>query len=284
MFRGMFAPFDVISLCIEPVPLDGRDWLMETIELDTGDLLGEARKRFIAELEKHAVEDSQALKEEIVVSGPLSSSQAIGDPGRDDLPIMRGKEVLVQAVFRGCAGQAFSADRGSFQGSLEDVLALPLKSIFERAVLVATMNAVLRYLGLAKGTVHCRDSGPRMCALSTEAWIKEQGADRVGMVGLQPAILEALVKALGKERVMVSDLAEAGGVRFGVKVLDGIDSSQIFEQCPLVLITGSTIVNGTIDGLMMLARQHKSQVVFFGTTISGAAYLLGLTRWCPESM
>lgn len=262
----------------------GWDLQMETIELETGDLLAEARRRFIAELEKHAIEDGQALKEEIVVSGPLSSSQAIGDPGRDDLPIMRGKEVLVQAVFRGCAGQAFSADRGSFRGSLEDVLALPLKSIFERAVLVATMNAVLRCLGLAKGTVHCRDAGPRMCSLSTETWIREQGAGKVGMVGLQPAILEALVRALGKERVMVSDLAEAGGVRCGVKVLDGIDSRQIFEQCPLVLITGSTIVNGTIDGLMMLARKHGSRVVFFGTTISGAAYLLGLTRWCPESM
>lgn len=257
---------------------------METIELEREDLLREARRCFLAELEKHAGKDGLALKEEIVVSGPLSSSQAIGDPGRDDLPIMRGKEVLVQAVFRDCAGQAFSADRGSFQGSLEDVLALPLKSIFERAVLVATMNAVLRCLGLAKGTVHCRDTGPRKCALSTEAWIKEQSASRVGMIGLQPAILEALVQALGKERVMVSDLAEAGQMRCGVKVLDGIDNSQIFEQCPLVLITGSTIVNGTIDELMRLARQHGSQVVFFGTTISGAANLLGLTRWCPESV
>ena len=257
---------------------------MEKIDLETGDLLGEARRRFIVELEKHAGEDSQVLREEIVVSGPLSSCQAIGDPGRDDLPILRGKEVLVQAVYRGCAGQAFSADRGSFQGRLEDVLALPLISIFERAVLVASMNAVLNCLGLADGTVHCKDAGPRMCALSTETWIKEQGAGMVGMIGLQPAILEALVRALGKERVMVSDLAEAGQTRCGVNVLDGIENSRIFEHCPLVLITGSTIVNASIDELMMLARQHGSQVVFFGTTISGAAYLLGLTRWCPESL
>jgi uncharacterized protein (DUF4213/DUF364 family) len=82
---------------------------------------------------------------------------------------------------------------------------------------------------------------------------------------------------------MVSDLAGAGQVRSGVEVLDGIDSSRIFEQCPLVLITGSTLVNGTIDGLMELARRHGNRVVFFGTTIAAAAYLLGLDRWCPGS-
>ncbi len=282
-----------------------RDWMMRVIcidfkilssygdkmkaeadmkaKMDKADLLGEAKERFIAELERQRSWQKDGLKEEIVVSGPLSPEQAIGDTGRDDLVILRGREVLVQAVFRGCAGQAFSADRGHFQGTLEDVLAMPLKSIFERAVLVATMNAVLRYLGLVEGTVHCRDGGPKMCALSTGTWISEQKAEKVGMVGLQPALLEAAVRVMGPERVMVSDLAEAGQERCGVKVLDGLDSSRIFEQCPLVLITGSTIVNGTIDGLMKLAGQHGCRVVFFGTTIAGAAYLLGLERWCPES-
>jgi len=243
------------------------------------DLLGEAKKRFIAEIERHGCR----LAEEIVVSAPLSAQQAIGDPGRDDLAILRGREVLVQAVFRGCAGQAFSVDMGRFKGSLGDVLTMPLNSIFERAVLVSTMNAVLRCLGLVEGTVHCRDCGPNMCALSSEAWISEQKAEKVGMVGLQPPLLEAIVRAMGPERVMVSDLAEAGNERCGVNVLDGLDSSLIFEQCQLVLITGSTLVNGTIDGLMELAETHGTRVVFFGTTISGAAYLLRLERWCPES-
>jgi len=39
---------------------------------------------------------------------------------------------------------------------------------------------------------------------------------------LQPALLEALVQALGPERVMVSDLAEAGSVRCNLRVLDGM--------------------------------------------------------------
>jgi len=57
-------------------------------------------------------------------------------------------------------------------------------------------------------------------------------------------------------------------------------SSEMFERCQLILMTGSTLANGTIDRLMENARQHNNRVVIYGTTIAGAAYLLGLERWC----
>jgi uncharacterized protein (DUF4213/DUF364 family) len=92
-----------------------------------------------------------------------------------------------------------------------------------------------------------------------------------------------MVKALGSEWVMVSDLAEAGGERYGVMILNDMDSERIFEHCQLVFVTGSTLVNGTIDGLMEDAQKHGTRVVFYGSTIAGAAFLLGLERWCPCS-
>jgi hypothetical protein len=246
------------------------------------DILREAKRRFIAEIE--SVEDEcKDFSDEVVVSSPLSSRDALGDPGRDDFPLLRGKEVLMQAVYKGSSGQAFTAASGSFHGSLGEIMDLLLKSTFERAVFVSTMNAVLRSLGLAEKTVHCRNEGPKECSLCMMRWIKEQSAARVGLVGMQPAILVALVSALGPERVMVSDLADAGAVRCGVKVRDGMVPSQIFEDCQLILITGSTIVNGTIDCLMEEAFRHQRRAVFYGTTIAGAAYLLGLERWCPCS-
>ncbi|MDD4448513.1 MAG: DUF364 domain-containing protein [Methanothrix sp.] len=103
----------------------------------------------------------------------------------------------------------------------------------------------------------------------------------MGLVGLQPALLEALVQALGPERVMVSDLAEAGAVRSNVMVLDGMLAGQMFERCSINLITGSTLANGTIDDLMEAARGCNSRVIFYGSTAAGVAYLLGLERWCP---
>ncbi len=248
------------------------------------DLLEEAKSRFIAllKLQSNACQ-SVSLQDELVISRPLSVSEAIGNTGRDDFPLIRGKEVLMQAVFRGAIGQAFTAASGGFRGSLGDVLEMPLEGSFKRAVLIATMNAVLRYLGKIEGTVHCRDDGPRRCKASMSEWIKEQGAKKVGLVGLQPALLEALVQALGPERVMVSDLALAGAVRCQVKVQDGMQAGKMFESCPLILITGSTFANGTIDDLMEAARGCNSRVIFYGSTAAGVAYLLGLERWCPCS-
>lgn len=248
-------------------------------------MLQDAKRRFIAEIEsqKDECEDLKDLSDEVVATTPLSAREALGEPGRDDFPLLRGKEVLMQAVCRGSAGQAFTAATGSFRGSLGDVLKLPMQRTLERAVFISTMNAVLRSLGLIKRTVHCRNDGPKECALHMESWIKAHGAAKVGLVGMQPAILEALVSALGPERVMVSDLADAGAVRCGIKVLDGMESSQIFQDCQLILITGSTLVNGTIDGLVEDASYSERRAVFYGTTIAGAAYLLGLERWCPCS-
>ncbi|VVB69974.1 Putative heavy-metal chelation [uncultured archaeon] len=247
------------------------------------DLLQDAKRRFIAQLKACYGENDPDLKSEVVVTRALSTKEAIGDPGRDDFPLLRGKEILMQASFKGASGQAFSADAGNFQGSLDAVLALPLQSIFERALLVASMNSVLRYLNLVGGTVHCRNVGPKECSLLLEHYLREQKVMRVGLVGLQPALLEAMVKALGPERVMVSDLAEAGKERYGVKILDGMDSEKMFEDCQLVFVTGSTLVNGTIDGLMENAQKHGTRMVFYGSTIAGAAILLGLERWCPCS-
>lgn len=244
-------------------------------------ILLEVKRRFIAEIElrKGVFE----LDEKIVVSSPLSSKEALGEPDRDDFPLLRGKEILMQAMCGSTIGQAFSTGSGKFHGSIEEVLALPLESAFQRAVFVSAMNAMLRRFGLVERTVHCKNEGPGKCASCMESWIRDNCSGRVGLVGMQPALLEALVNALGPERVSVSDLAEAGKTRFGVRVQNGMNSSQVFKDCQTILITGSTLVNGTIDHLMDEASSNGNRAVFYGTTIAGAAYLLGLERWCPYS-
>jgi hypothetical protein len=78
-------------------------------------------------------------------------------------------------------------------------------------------------------------------------------------------------------------MAEIGRMRYGFWVQDGMEYYEIFENCQILLITGSTLMNGTIDGLMDAASRCESRTVFYGTTIAGAAYLLGLERPCPCS-
>ena len=50
------------------------------------DLLQNAKRRFIAELESRD-RGCKYLNAEVVVSSPLSSRDVIGDPGRDDFPL-----------------------------------------------------------------------------------------------------------------------------------------------------------------------------------------------------
>ncbi|KUK44643.1 MAG: DUF364 domain-containing protein [Methanothrix sp.] len=259
---------------------------MKGEDTDKTDLLDIARERFVAELdrwcEKNGVSRDE-LDDLVVATRPLSSSEAIGSPERDDFPLLRGKEVLMEANYRGSLGQAFTSAAGVFSGTLEEVLELSLQDAFDRAVFVSTINAVLRNLGLVFGTVHCRDSGPEDCAANMSRWLKEEEIDRAGLVGMQPALLSSLVEVLGSDNVMVSDLACAGEVRSGVRVLDGMNPEILFERSPLVLITGTTLVNGTIDGLLEMTDRFGCRAVFYGTTIAGAAHLLGLERWCSCS-
>ena len=46
------------------------------------------------------------------------------------------------------------------------------------------------------------------------------------------------------------------------------------------LVTGTTVVNGTIEPILEVAR---GRAVFYGISIAGVAEVLGLERFCPRS-
>ncbi|RPJ56158.1 MAG: hypothetical protein EHM12_10740, partial [Dehalococcoidia bacterium] len=108
---------------------------------------------------------SRGLEKQAVVirANPLSPSQAIGNPEDADYPLLKGKEVMIQADFRGSFGHAFTDMAGNFQGTLDEVISMELNNNFRRAVFISTLNAVMKHLGLADKTVHCRDDEPKRC-------------------------------------------------------------------------------------------------------------------------
>ena len=160
-----------------------------------------------------------------------------------------------------------------------------LSNVAKRAVFVAAMNATLLSLGIASGTVHCIDEEPTRCGLETAVQLEARfGHKRFGMVGLQPAILKGLVERFGAEAVLVCDLNpdNIGSDRYGVQIWDGeADLQRLVESCDVGLVTGSTIVNGTINEILRSLEDADKPAIFFGNTISGAAALLGLDRVCP---
>jgi hypothetical protein len=216
--------------------------------------------------------DSEAV---VVTAVPLSAEEAIGNPEDKDYPLVIGKERMMQAEFRGELGQAFTDMYGNFSGQLSNIVAMDLENNFRRAIFISSLNAVLKSLRLITRTRHCRDEEPRLCSQELVKHIKgEYGDVRIALVGFQPRLLEALSQQF-VVRATDLDKVNIGTEKSGV-VIGGPDrTAENLDWCDLALVTGTTVVNNTIDQFMI-----SKPVIFYGVTISGVARLLGLNQFC----
>lgn len=215
----------------------------------------------------------------------LNTEEAIGKPERKDYPLITGKEVMIEAEYNGSFGQAFTDHPGNFHGSLKDIINLPLENINNRALTVAAINAVLKNLNLAEKTVHCKNEEPELCAREIIKYLQGKyfTLNNILLIGFQPAMLENLIKHFGAEHICVTDLNEktVGTVKYGVKVLNGDEKNEeCISKVDLILCTGSTIVNGSINDLIKIFKEYGKLYMFFGNTISGAAKILGFPHIC----
>ena len=216
---------------------------------------------------------------------PLSPKQAIGSPIRQDFPILEGKEVIVEAMFGESFGQAFTDQPQSFNGTIHEVLNLRLDTSSNRAIFISSINAVTSYFGIVKGVRHCRDEEPEKCGCKISNELKDKyGSVKIGMVGLQPAILQNLSQSFGIESVRCTDLNSnnIGSYKFGIKIQDGkTDAPQLINWCDILLVTSSSIANGTFDEIHMRAVSAGKQLLLFGITGAAVCTLAGLKRICP---
>lgn len=239
-------------------------------------ILDAAKEKFFHKLQKENLLHKRiSLRAKV-----LSTEEAIGNPEEYDFPLLKGREKIIEAEFEGHKGHAFTDMYGGYEGSLKDVLDLPLSNNYRRALLVATINALMSYWGLVKDTVHCKNEQPRECAKKSLRFLQEQYplVNRIALVGYQPALIDALSKKYVL-KILDLDKENIGTERFGCPVLDGGEYLRdAAEWSDLVLATGSTVVNGTIDDIVQAAVQKP--VVFYGVTIAGVAGLLDLKRMC----
>ncbi|AFA47286.1 Rossmann-like domain-containing protein [Acetobacterium woodii] len=241
--------------------------------MQSNDLFQELKNKF-----RIIVQEKALLDEQVVVKGKtLAVEDAIGKPKRQDFPLIKGKEKLMQATFKGVCGQAYSDMSGSFSGSLAEIIDKPLETHFDMAVFIATLNAVLRYLGLAEKTIHCKDEEPEFCAEKLIAFIRENyGNPKIALIGFQPSFLERLALHFSV-RVLDMDKDRIDTIKFGVRIEDGEkDMADVLDWCDLIFATGSTVANGTITNF----TNRDKPIIFYGTTIAGAASLLGFERYC----
>ena len=247
-------------------------------------LLEKARGKFQLILQEKNISGDEPLSAE-----PLGVKEALGDPAPyKDFALQRGVEKLVEVSCGKGRGQAFTSFPLRWQGRLGEVLALDLESDRNRALLVATMNAVGRHLDLIDRTIHCKNDGPKKCgrvmALELQKIIRPN--QLLGIVGYQPALLEHIAALLQPENIRVVDLNpdNIGRISYGVAIWDGIkDIDRLAEECTLFLVTGSALVNNTLDGVLEIIHRQKKRAILFGTTISFTASVLGLDWFCFEA-
>ena len=207
----------------------------------------------------------------------LSIEEAIGNPEADDFPLQKGKERLMQAEFRNALGQAFSDRYGDFEGTLEEVLEMLLENNYRRAIFVATLNAVLRHMNRIDRTVHCRDKGPVQCAEELRHYMKTHyGWIRIVLIGFQPRMVESLAHHFPL-RVIDMDPDNIGTRKFQIAIEGPEATEEAIRWTDLLLVTGTTLVNGTIGRFL-----ESKPVIFYGTTIAGAAHLMGWDRFCAK--
>ena len=243
--------------------------------------LYQAKDRFTS------IADDYKLRGETVrvAIGTLTPEQAIGRPNRQDFALLGGKEVMIEAQFKQHFGQAFTNQPQSFEGLLDDVLNLSLNTLDNRAIFIATMNAVCSYQGIIGNVRHCRNKEPEDCGRKiADKLISRYGKIKIGMVGYQSAILENLAITFGTENVRCSDLdsRNIGANKFGITICDGsAENMNLIDWCDLLLATGSTNVNNTFDNLYKETTSQNKRFIMFGVTGAGIAALLGLEIICP---
>jgi uncharacterized protein (DUF4213/DUF364 family) len=245
------------------------------------DILENARVKFIELLKE------TALSEKIMIQAKgLTAKEAIGTPDRDDFPILIGKEVMIEATYKEGRGQAFTDAPSQNEYTLKEILELPLEDSKNRALLVATINAVLNQMGLSNKTIHCKDKMPSLCSQEIITFLGEKHKDlkKIGLIGLQPAMGEAFANKFGAENVYFTDLNPntINTYKYNhVKIYDGnVYNEDLIKKSEIVFCTGSTITNGSMNDLIALFEKYDRTYYFFGNTISGVAYLLDLPHIC----
>ena len=221
-----------------------------------------------------------------VFAKPLTPEEAIGNPGRRDFPIIIGKERVIEATLLKSKGHAYTDSPQEFLGTLQDVLNLELTTNQNRAIFVATLNALMGHLKAVTKTVHCKDEEPEQCALEIGDSLHEKyGQTDVGLIGLNPAIAERLVDTFGPDHVRITDLNRdnIGKQKFGVEIWDGSTRTEdLVDASDVIVFTGTTLVNNTFSLIWDLIQSRGKNYLVYGVTAAGVCELFDIERICPR--
>lgn len=129
---------------------------------------------------------------------------------------------------------------------------MPLNTNRNRALLVATISATYRYLGLVTNTQHCRNEEPELCGrrLAIELISKLPIDSKIAIIGFQPALVYYLSREFKNLRVTDMNPDNIGRIREGIVIEPYTINQEVISWSNAVIVTGSTLVNNTIDNII----------------------------------
>jgi hypothetical protein len=216
-----------------------------------------------------------------------SHSEAIGDVVDTTFAIRRGKEVMLMAEVANFCGQAFTDQSVEWRGTVNDLFSMDIQEPKQRAVISASCNALGCMLGVSDKVIHCKEKEPILCADALlqflDGNVENREEQKIALVGLQPAFLKALAQSQkqGCLRVLDLDAENVGQKRSGILIENGnCDTDAVLQWCDVALVTGSTMVNGTVNSLLEKLESYGCRYWFFGNSIAVAAALQKQPHYC----
>lgn len=242
-------------------------------------ILKELKERWWRKVVEHNMESEATF---IRVRG-LKPEEAIGKPCRVDYPLLKGREVMLQAEVRGAYGQAFTDEPSDYLGDLSSLHMMTLNTNRDRALLVAAINATYKYLDLVTNTRHCINEGPELCGekVATELNSIFYPNTNIAIIGFQPALVYHISRSLKNFRVTDMDPDNIGRTKEGVTIEPYKSNRKVIAWSDVVIATGSTLCNNTIDDIIDWSREKH--LFFYGVTVSVAAYEFNFRRICFEA-
>ena len=101
-------------------------------------------------------------------------------------------------------------------------------------------------------------------ATPTPFGLQVRPADKVGMIGYIPPVVDQLIKLGANVSIFDKGLTVSGGAG-AAQVMAMSQQPEVLPLCDLMIITGTTLINGSIDPLLNLCQKAR-EIVLVGSS------------------
>ena len=190
------------------------------------------------------------LKDRVVTDAVLGLSLTAVELDESDIGL---SYILRDRLPAGCSAFSF-AQHIIGQPALEVAkLVLEGRDDAQRGVGMAVIIAAARALNL-----------PDEPDTPTPFGLQVRPADRVGMIGYIPPVVDQLTRLEAQVTIFDKGLTVSGGDG-AAQVMDMSQQAEILPLSDLMIITGTTLINGSIDHLLALC-QNAREIVLVGSS------------------